>query len=119
MTPTYPERGFTFCWRPAFWFRAPRHGDVVMLRYVGRRVALLKRIAGLPGDTLAFSNGQLIRNGLPVEEPWIGEPADWNMESRSVPDGHVYVIGDNRRVNMDQHMFGAISMNRLLGTPLW
>jgi len=119
MMPTYPEHGFTFCWRPAFWFKSPRHGDVVILRYTGRQTALLKRIVGLPGDTIAFESGNLIRNGHVIVEPYTSNVCDWQLEPRVVSQNHIYVVGDNRTVDIDTHMFGEIDEKRLLGTPLW
>ena len=65
MLPTYSERGFMFCWAPAYWFKSPQRGDIVIMRY-GRGVMLLKRVIALPGDTVAFHNGKLIRNGKTV-----------------------------------------------------
>ena len=61
MLPTYPARGFTFCWAPAYWFRSPQRGDVVIMKY-GKGVMLLKRVIALPGDTVAFRGGKLIRD---------------------------------------------------------
>lgn len=119
MLPTYSERGFTFCWCPAFWYKSPKHGDIVMIRYTGRHVALLKRIVGLPGDTIAFESGKLIRNGRSISEPYITDTCDWQLEPRIVHLGHIYVVGDNRSVNIDTHMFGEVDQKRLLGVPLW
>ena len=58
MVPTYPAKGFTFCWRGKYLFGKPKRGDVVILRYADR-VYFLKRIVGLPGDTIEFRNGTL------------------------------------------------------------
>lgn len=119
MEPTYRDGGFVFCWRPAFWFQAPRHGDIVMIRFAGRHMALFKRVVGLAGDTIAFENGALVRNGQPVAEPYVAGPCDWNLEPRSVAEGNVYVVGDNRAVDMDRHDFGEVGVHRILGKPLW
>lgn len=119
MAPTYSDGGLNFCWRPAFWFKTPRRGDVVMIRFAGRRVSLLKRIIGLAGDTIAFESGVLIRNGEPAVEPYAAGPCDWNLSARTVSAGCVYVAGDNRAVDMNKHMFGEIKTSRILGAPLW
>lgn len=119
MSPTYRDRGFNFCWRPGVWFRTPRRGDVVMIRYAGKRVALLKRVVGIAGDTIAFKSGVLIRNSAPVEEPYVAGPCDWNLEARVVRPGCVYVVGDNRAVEMDVHLFGEVKTERILGVPVW
>ncbi|MGI5868996.1 MAG: signal peptidase I [Kiritimatiellia bacterium] len=119
MEPTYRDGGFVFCWRPAAWFQAPQRGDVVIIRFAGKRVALLKRVVGLAGDTIAFENGTLVRNGLSVAEPCIAGPCDWNLAPRTVAEGNIYVVGDNRAVDMDVHDFGEVGAHRILGKPLW
>ena len=58
MNPTYPERGFIFCFAPAKYLFKPERGDVVIMRY-GKGVMLLKRVIGLPGDRIAFRKGVL------------------------------------------------------------
>ena len=90
-----------------------------MIRYVGKRVALFKRIVGMPGDTIAFKSGVLFRNNIPVEESYVAGPCDWNLDSRVVDPGYVYVVGDNRSVDQDVHMFGEVKQSRILGVPLW
>lgn len=119
MVPTYHDRGFNFCWRPAAWFQTPQRGDVVMIRYAGKRVALFKRIVGMPGDSIAFKSGVLFRNNEPVDEPYVKGPCDWNLDVRVVSPDCVYVVGDNRSVDRDMHLFGEVKSSRILGVPLW
>ena len=120
MVPTYPSRGFVFCWRPVFWLRKPRRGDVVMVRFVGRNVLLLKRVVALAGDTVEFRGGQLYVNSVAIPEPW-NPPgrSDWNLEPRQVEPGNVYVVGDNRSMSIDDHVFGQVSAKRLEGVPVF
>jgi signal peptidase I len=80
---------------------------------------LLKRILAVEGETLEFRRGQLYINGKPVPEPYVAMPYDWNLGPRTVDSGHVYVVGDNRRVPMLTHAFGQTPISRILGTPLW
>ena len=118
MQPTYPSTGFMFCWAPAYWFRAPRRGDIVIMRY-GRGAMLLKRVIGLPGDTVAFKDGTLILNGKPFPEPYIKGPSNWNLPERKVGRNHYYLAGDNRAVPMELHVFGEMHKRYLAGAPLW
>ena len=62
--------------------------------------ALIKRVVGLPGDQLEVRNGQLLRNNSVVNEPWLDEAIDYAMEPITVPDGTVWVMGDNRNANL-------------------
>ena len=63
MEPTYRDGGFAFCWRPMYFLSSPKRFDIVAVRYAGRRVMLLKRIIGLPGETVEFRRGDLYING--------------------------------------------------------
>src|SRR5690349_225164 len=69
MLPTYKTRGVNFINRLAFTFHEPRRGDVVAVRLAGEHVMFLKRIVGLPGESVAFHGGQLVINGQAIEEP--------------------------------------------------
>lgn len=119
MLPTYPEYGFNFCWKPAFWFSSPRRGQVVIARYLGERVMLLKRVVALAGDTVEFRDGALLVNGVHVHEPYRKSACDWHLPPRTVEPGHVYLVGDNRSMPIDRHKFGQLSIKRVIGVPLW
>jgi signal peptidase I len=118
MLPTYPARGIVFCWRPGVWFGTPARGTVVVLRFVGHRVYLLKRIVAVAGDTVEFREGCLFVNGEP-ERPFRKTQGEcrWNLSPRRVDAGCVYVIGDNRSMPMDEHLFGQVGIARLEGIP--
>ena len=118
MEPTYTH-GFNFCWRGRYLFSSPQRGDVVLIRFAGHRVLLLKRIVALAGDTVAFAHGVLLVNGRPVNEPYVRFRADWNLEPRTVEPGKVYVVGDNRGVPMNRHHFGQVEQQRIVGGLLW
>ena len=115
MEPTYADGSLLFCWRPRYWFRAPRRGDVVMVRLAGGRVMYLKRIVAVAGDSVSFCKGRLHLDGEPVEEPYVKTSCDWELVTRVVPAGQVYVVGDNRGMPMEQHKFGRTSVKRLVG----
>lgn len=80
---------------------------------------LLKRILAVEGEILEFRQGQLIVNGKHVRESYIKMPYDWDLRPRTVQTGHVYVVGDNRRVHMLTHDFGQTPISRIVGAPLW
>lgn len=119
MEPTYRDGQIMFCWRPAFRGREPQHEDLVVIRFAGRRVALLKRVIGIGGDVVEFRNGVLYRNGEAVHEVYLIKSSDWNMPPRLVKDGHFYAVGDNRSMHIDNHLFGEVTRSRILGVPLW
>ncbi len=118
MEPTYHNGGVNACWRPRFWFREPRPGDVVMIRYAGREM-LFKRVVAVAGESVEFRDGKLYINGVPRPEPWVKFACDWNRDPVTVAPGHMYVIGDNRSMPAEEHKFGAVERERILGGPVW
>ncbi len=120
MEPTYPSIGFTFCWCPAFIFRSPAPGDVVVVRLIGRKYLLLKRVVAVEGDRVEFRDGVLLVNGREFKGDWKEKgPCDWQLEERIVEPGCVYVVGDNRSMSIDEHIFGQVSISRVIGVPVW
>jgi len=119
MMPTYSDTGINFCWMPAFWFDTPHRGQVIIARYAGEDVLLLKRVIALAGEEIEFRNGQLFVNGKEVKEPYVAFPCNWNIPPRRVDDGYVYVIGDNRNMPQETHKFGQLAVDRIIGVPLW
>jgi len=119
MEPTYRDGGFNFCWRGRYLFSEPRHGDVVVIRFAGRGVMLLKRVVALAGETVEFRDGVLVVDGRAIEEPYVQTASDWRLAPRRVEPGKVYVVGDNRAVPMNQHSFGQVERQRIIGGILW
>ena len=119
MFPAYSSRSFNFCWRPAYWLHAPQRGDIVIVRYYGSQLMLLKRALAFEGETVEFRNGRLYIDGKEQVEPYVKGPCDWNLPPRKVEGGCFYLIGDNRSMPMAAHKFGQVEMKRLEGAPLW
>lgn len=119
MEPTYASRGINFCWRLRYLFSQPRRHDVVVVRFAGSKLMLLKRVVGLEGEQIEFRKGKLLVNGESLEEPYVRYPCNWNLPPRKVDKGCVYVVGDNRSMPIENHYFGQTSMERILGGPLW
>ncbi|MBP5183381.1 MAG: signal peptidase I, partial [Lentisphaeria bacterium] len=80
---------------------------------------ILKRLIAKGGDSIAFRKGKLFLNGKEVKEEYVLLPCSWDLPERKVPEDSYYLIGDNRSMNMEEHVFGAIKKRYLLGTPLW
>ncbi len=118
MVPTFPSHGFTFCWRGKYLFSEPKRGDVVIIRYADK-VYFLKRIVGLPGETVEFRKGDLYINGEKQHEPYVRYLCDWELPPRKVEPGHFYVVGDNRSQPIEQHRFGQVLGNKIEGAPLF
>lgn len=83
-------------------------------------VFIVKRVIGKPGDVLEYVDGQLVINGVPVEEPYIKEPMEWFPDKAIiVPENHVFVMGDNRNESYDSRIIGCIPLSHVLGKCLF
>jgi signal peptidase I len=118
MLPTYNSSGLTFCKKWSYWFSKPQRGDVVIIKYASN-IYLLKRIVALEGDTVEFRNGVLFVNGVEQNEPYVRYLSNWRLKPRKVEAGHCYVVGDNRSQRIHEHVFGQISLERIVGEPLF
>ncbi|QWI73063.1 signal peptidase I (plasmid) [Bacillus mycoides] len=90
---------------------------------------VVKRIIGLPGDTIQYKNDILYINGKAVDEPYLTDykkqisegnlTGDFSLQELTgevrVPEGYVFVLGDNRKVSKDSRMFGFVSQGRIVG----
>ena len=119
MEPTYSSVGFNFCTKLKYKFKPIKIGDVVVIRYVDKKF-FLKRVVALSGDVVEFRNGVLYVNDIAQHEPYIKDnKCDWNLAPRVVQAGHVYVVGDNRTMPINQHQFGQVAISRIVGGVLW
>ncbi|MFB9279521.1 signal peptidase I [Cohnella cellulosilytica] len=83
------------------------------------RIYYVKRVIGKPGDVLELADGQLYRNGERLDEPYIKEEMNAFVGGVwQVPDGHVFVMGDNRNHSDDSRSIGYIPLNHVLGKKL-
>lgn len=119
MEPTYCNGSINFCWRLRYIFSVPKRYDVVMVRFAGHKVMLLKRVVALEGERIEFCNGKLLVDGREIDEPYVRYPGDWNLPPRQVERGCIYVVGDNRSTPIERHRFGQTSIKRIIGAPLW
>ncbi len=119
MTPTYRSGGLNLLWRLRYVRSHPRRFDVVAVRFTGDKVMLLKRVVALAGETIEFRDGKLFVNGLAIDEPYVRHPCDWDLPPRLVEKDSVYVVGDNRSMPMENHVFGQAPVKRIIGGPLW
>jgi signal peptidase I len=120
MEPTYRHGSVNFANRLAYLLRRPERGDVVAIRTTaGRQVMYLKRIIGLPGERLAIRNGTVFVNGAPLVEPYALNPRRWQRPEIQLAPDEYYVIGDNRRMRMEDQEFGRFKANLIVGKVLF
>ncbi len=108
----------------------PKRFDVVVF-HATEEQDYIKRVIGLPGDRIEYKNDILYVNGKAYEEPYLNEYKqnitsgtltesfsleDTPVGSATVPEGHLFVMGDNRRHSQDSRHIGAIPMDKIVGT---
>jgi signal peptidase I len=77
---------------------------------------LVKRVIGLPGETISGQNGQVYINGKPLAEPWLPKGVvTGNFAPVHIPKGYYFVMGDNRGFSSDSRVFGPISGSLIVG----
>ena len=96
-------------------FGEPQRGDVVVIvspQPPGKR--LVKRVIGLPGDTVEIEDGLLKINGHTITEPYVlGNPRDRSL--LRIPMDHYFVLGDNRPQSNDSNSFGPVHRSQIVG----
>ena len=118
MLPTFRENSIHFVNRLAFVWHEPRRGDVVSIRLAGNSIMYMKRIVGLPGETVEFADGRLLINGEVLDEPYVKSPCLWDRAPRKLEFDEYFVVGDNRVMPIDDHYFGVATRDRIVGKLL-
>jgi signal peptidase I len=101
-------------------FGGPQRGDVVIFRAPPQPdTDYIKRVIGMPGDTVLIRSGHVMVNGTPLDEPYIQFPADYSYPEDGrplvVPDGRYFVLGDNRPESFDSHTGWLVPVDNLIG----
>ena len=96
-------------------FHGPRRGDIVVISLPEQSEMLIKRVVGLPGETIEVRGGQVyIDSGL-LDESWTLNPGGGSYGPRDIPPLHVFVMGDNRGASNDSRNFGPVAIEHIVG----
>jgi signal peptidase I len=88
-------------------FRPPHRGDVIVFRFpLAPDRDFIKRVIGVPGDTVEVRDEKVFINGVAIEEDYILSPPNYTYGPSIVPEGKYFVLGDNRRNSYDSHAWG-------------
>ena len=118
MEPTLQPGEFLLVNKLAYRLGDVSHGDVVIFHYpLNPNEDYIKRVIGLPGDEVTVQNGQVMVNGKLVVEPYIMAPPHYN-NTWIVPEGQLFVLGDNRNSSSDSHNWGFVPYENLVGKAL-
>lgn len=127
MIPTINKGDHMLINRVPFYYRDPARGEIVIFRQDD--INLVKRVIGLPGDQVELLDGSVYINGKPLDESAYlnadiySYPLDSDVEfPYTVPEGHYFVMGDNRGNSQDSRYFGAIPRTDIFakgGVKIW
>ncbi len=126
MFPTFHDRDQIFTVQDALIRDRYRRGDVVVFdppMDYPKKGDFIKRIIGMPGDIIEFKGGQVILNGNILEEEYTSNSVTEQAREGSVtvPEGHVFVMGDNRNPggSMDSRIFGTVPIDNIHGVVVF
>ena len=77
---------------------------------------IIKRVIGLPGETIKYQDGKLYINGKKMKDPYYKNENTSDFESVKIPENHYYVLGDNRSDSIDSRIIGPVSLDNIKGT---
>ncbi|MDO5112188.1 MAG: signal peptidase I [Clostridia bacterium] len=118
MVPTLLNSERLFVEKVSYWFDHPERGQVIICFYPDEKDTCVKRVIGLPGETVEVRWGVLYINGVPLDESAYWDDFIYNdMAPYTVPENSIFVVGDNRNVSKDSRApsVGAIPYERVVG----
>lgn len=110
--------------RLSYYWGSPDRGDIVVFRYPdNEEVLYIKRVIGLPGETITIRNGKIYINDSPepLEEDYLKEDFDGSYGPYIVPEGSYFMMGDNRNNSLDSRYWENkfVEEDKILGKVLF
>lgn len=97
-------------------FGGPQRGDVIVFHNIHpAEPDLIKRVIGLSGDRVQVDRGRVTVNGVPLQEDYIRAVPSYSWPLTTVPEGSLFVLGDNRPNSSDSHLWGFLPEPKVVG----
>lgn len=93
----------------------PQRGDVVVVDRPGDQQSLVKRVVAVAGEVVEVRRGHTLIDGQPIEEPWVTNFGGPGYPPTLVPEGHVFILGDNRGLSHDSRAIGPVPVDSIVG----
>ena len=122
MQPNFATGQYLVVSRVNYLFTEPRRGEVVVFHYPGNpQEDYIKRVIGLPGETVEIRDTQVFVDGIQLNEPYINEPCtSGNCRDNvwELGEDEYFMMGDNRNHSSDSRAFGPVKRNLIVGEAL-
>jgi len=115
MEPTLHDGQYLVVSKLAYWLAAPKRGEIMVFHPPnGLSDDYIKRIVGLPGEQIRIQDGDVLVDGVSLEEPYVANPGAYSGSWR-LEDSEYFVLGDNRGNSSDSHMWGTLPRENIIG----
>jgi signal peptidase I len=115
MNPTLQNGEYILVNKLAYKTGHPERGDIVVFKFpMNPQEDLIKRVIGLPGESVTVHDGVVSVNGAPLDEPYINAEPFYDGEWK-IPEGQLFVLGDNRNDSRDSHQWGLLPIENVIG----
>jgi signal peptidase I len=124
MDPILHERDYLIVDELSYHLRSPKRGEVIVFKFpLNPKEHFVKRVIGLPGDTVQIINGQvtvITKSGKKVllDEPYVKNHSYESLVDITVPEGNLFVMGDNRAESYDSRMWKFLPLKMATGRAL-
>lgn len=115
MEPNLHNGEYVLIDKISYLLHPPERGDVVVFVPPNGERDYIKRIIGLPGDTVEIKGGRVYVNDIVLDEPYLKNLTNTDMPASPVKEGRYFVMGDNRNNSSDSRVFGAITPQSIVG----
>ncbi len=116
MEPTLEDKQYLVISKLSYRLHEPQRGDIVVFRDprdASRK--LIKRVIGLPGEVVEIKGGNVFVNDQLLDEPYSETTIRYSQVPFPIPEGHYFVLGDNRNNSSDSHNWGTLPRQNIVG----
>ena len=121
MQPTFEPEDQVLIHKKAYEESSPKRGDIIIfnpvpeLREQNYTLPFVKRIIGLPGETIEIKNSKVYIDNQPIVENYIAEPPKYTTKPNKIPENSYFVLGDNRNNSYDSNYWGYVPEELIIG----
>ena len=116
MEPNFHTGEYVLVNKVAYFFQEPHRGDVIVFHYpFDIHKDFMKRVIGMPGDTIQTTETQVLVNGEILHEPYVSLPLNFESRTWKLGTNESFVMGDNRDNSLDSRIWGPLEQKYIVG----